>query len=234
MHGEPIPYMLQTDWMVTCLILLSFIAMSWSVKNGKNYLSSHFKSFFVDKKRSSLFDTTSNVGIQYLFILGIVSCVMGGLYIYSYETSTLPHLTTHIPHYFLLFSYIGSIILITLFKLVGYSFINWIFFDKSRNQEWMIAYFDLIIFMSFLLFPIVLSIVYLGMDTEQSQLIILFVLILCKILLFYKCIRNFYIRIYGFFHIILYFCALEILPDLLLINWIDYLNSNLIIKFLVH
>lgn len=231
MHGEPIPYMLHADWMVTCLILLSFLAMSWSVKNGKNYLTNHFKNFFVNKSRGSLFDTTSNLGIQYLFILGFVSCVMGGIYIFSVEIEDHTELCTQIPHYILLSAYIGSLIAFTLAKLIGYSFINWIFFDKHKNKEWIVAYFDIIIFMSFLLFPIILYIVYFGMDTEQSQLIMLFVLILCKLLLFYKCIRNFYIRIYGFFHIILYFCALEILPDLLLINWVEYLNSNLIIKF---
>lgn len=231
MHGEPLPYILQTDWLVTVLMLLSFIAMSWSVVNGKNYLTNHFKNFFANKNRGNLFDTTSNIGIQYLFILGFIACVMGGIYIFSYEISSDPGFSPRISHHIVLLSYIGSTIALLLAKLIGYSFINWIFFDKNRNREWIIAYFDLIILMSFLLFPIILSIVYLNMDTEQSQIIMLFVLVLCKLLIFYKCIRNFYIRIYGFFHIILYFCALEILPDLLMINWVDYLNSNLIIKF---
>ncbi len=47
----------------------------------------------------------------------------------------------------------------------------------------------------------------------------------------YKCIRNFFPHIHGSFHLILYFCALEIVPDLFLWKGIGFINNVLILKF---
>ncbi|MCF2576759.1 DUF4271 domain-containing protein, partial [Phocaeicola barnesiae] len=43
--------------------------------------------------------------------------------------------------------------------------------------------------------------------------------------------RNFFPHIHGSFHLILYFCALEIVPDLFLWKGIGFINNVLILKF---
>ena len=62
-------------------------------------------------------------------------------------------------------------------------------------------------------------------------MVILLVVLFTKILLFYKCIRNFFSYLHGFLHLILYFCTLEIIPDLLLWKGIEYVNKVLILNF---
>lgn len=52
-----------------------------------------------------------------------------------------------------------------------------------------------------------------------------------KILLFYKCIRNFFNHFHGILHLILYFCTLEIIPLLFLWKGLIYINNIFILKF---
>ncbi|MBP3663762.1 MAG: DUF4271 domain-containing protein, partial [Tyzzerella sp.] len=48
--------------------------------------------------------------------------------------------------------------------------------------------------------------------------------------LFWKCFCNFFEKFYGALHLILYFCALEIMPDLILWKGIEMMNNNLILN----
>lgn len=227
MQGEQLPYLLQNDWMITILMVLSFIIMSWSVKNGKTYLVCHLKNFFIHKDRGSLFDKPTSNGSQYLFVQGVVTCILCGVLIYDEQIRNDAILIEHINRGMLLFSYIFSVIGLVILKWLLYTFVNWIFFDKQKNIIWTEAYFDLIILMSFILFPVVLFIIYFDINTEISVLILLLILLISKLLLFYKCIRNFCSHYYGIIHIILYFCALELAPDLMMREWVAFLNSIL-------
>ena len=87
---------------------------------------------------------------------------------------------------------------------------------RDSNIIWLESYFNVVIGAGFLLFPIVLLIVYFDLSPQIAPYFIGFVIIIAKILLFYKCFSNFFTKFYGAFHLILYFCALEILPDFVL------------------
>ena len=53
------------------------------------------------------------------------------------------------------------------------------------------------------------------------------IIIFAKIALFCKCFTNFFGKIHGLVHLILYFCALEILPDLMAWKGIEIVSNNL-------
>ena len=95
----------------------------------------------------------------------------------------------------------------------------------------MIAFFDILVGAGFLLFPLVLLAVYFDLNAETAKILIFIILGITKIMLFYKCIRNFFPHIHGSFHLILYFCALEILPDFVLWKGIILANNILILNF---
>ena len=136
-----------------------------------------------------------------------------------------------VPHYLLLSIYIGYIVFFFVIKWILYSFVNWIFFNKTRNIIWLESYFNVVIGAGFLLFPIVLLIVYFDLSPQIAPYFIGFVIIIAKILLFYKCFSNFFNKFHGAFHLILYFCALEILPDFVLWKGIILANNILVLNF---
>lgn len=231
MAGEPIPYQLRNDFAVTGIVFLCFFLAVYALKNGKKYLYQHIKSFFRHKERAGLFDDTSNFNIRYTLNLGSISCISAGLFVYDFFSKTEPFLFQIVSHYVILFIYIFCVLLTVTGKALLYQFINWVFFDKERNKAWISAYFDLLSGISLVLFPLSLLVVYFNLDFHFSKTFVLTAVISFKILLFYKCIRNFFNHFHGILHLILYFCTLEIIPLLFLWKGLIYINNILILKF---
>ena len=143
MQGQPLPYQLRSDAFVTGIILICFVLFSYSLKNGKKYVLQRIKALF-----------------QYVFTLTIISCVLSGLYIYEYISETDFMLIRSVSNGLMLGIYIGMSLFYISFKWVAYQFVNWIFFDKERNNYWIQTSFDLVSGISFLLFPLMLLIIY--------------------------------------------------------------------------
>ena len=51
MKGEPIPYQLRSDWMVTSVLFLCFILVSYVLAHGKKHLEQQFKNFSLSKRQ---------------------------------------------------------------------------------------------------------------------------------------------------------------------------------------
>lgn len=231
MQGEALPYMLRNDSGLTVILLACFILFSYALRNSKKYLWQRIHSFFVYRERNSLFDEISGTDFKYILLLGMITCICGGFCLYDYFLSLHPLLFRLTPHLLLIGIYIGSCLLLAGSKWVGYSFINWIFFNKEKNKLWIETYFDVLAGSCFLLFPAVLLIFYTDLSPSSAKLLVLIILSFAKILLFYKCIRNFFSRFHGAFHLILYFCTLEIVPDLFLWKGIEKINNILVLNF---
>ncbi len=44
MQGEPLPYLLRSDWLVTLCLFLCFLLYSYALRNGKKYLAQRFRT----------------------------------------------------------------------------------------------------------------------------------------------------------------------------------------------
>ena len=231
MNGEPIPYMLRADWFITCIVLLCFFLGTFVLKDGKKYLLFRIKKLFQGGRKNNHTTIVANAYFHHSIVLNCITYILGGLCLYDYFADHSSYLFTHIPHGLLLTIYIFTVVLFILLKYALYSFINWIFFEKEQNKAWIETYFDVIILGGLLLFPVVLLIIYFDLNFATTKVFILFILIFTKILLFYKCIRNFFKQIHGILHLILYFCALELAPSFLLWEGINYTNLFLFLNF---
>lgn len=231
MSGEAMPYRLRSDGMVTSILFLCFILVSFVLARGKKHLEQQLKNFSSLKDRANLFDDTTASDVRYTLVLVLHACILSGFCIYDYFSDHDLALFRIVPHYLLLSIFIGCIVCFLLLKWLAYNFINWIFFYKTQRIIWVESYANVVIWTGFLLSPIVLLIVYFDLSSQFSFYIIGIVIIIAKILLLYKCINNFFNRIHGFFHLILYFCALEILPDLALWKGIVLANYILVFNF---
>lgn len=234
LSGILMPYQMRSDWLVTSILFLCFILVSFVLSRDMKHLRQQLKNFISNKERASLFDDRTATDMRHTLILVFQACILLGFCVYKYFTNTDVLLFKVVPHYLLLGIYIGFILLFFIFKWVIYSFVNWIFFDKAKNIMWMESYFSIVITVGILLFPIILLIVYFDIISQFAPYFICSVIIIAKILLLYKCVNNFFNKIYGAFHLILYFYALEILPELILWRGISVANNVLILNFLVH
>ena len=91
------------------------------------------------------------------------------------------------------------------------------FFDAASNRRWNDAANLGILATGIFLFPLVLLVVYFDLDFALTRILFLLAFLFIEILLAYMCFCIFFGYAFGWVHLILYFCTLEIAP--LIILW---------------
>ena len=230
-EGTPIPYSPRTDDAISLTLLACFFLSSIALSRGKKFLSQQVKDFVLHRERASIFDSSTAADVRYLLVLILQTCVLSGITFFNYFHDTCPALVSHVSPLLLQGIYVGLCLAYFLLKWLAYMFLGWVFFDKNRTNIWLESYSALIYYVGFALFPFVLFLVYFDLSLTNLIIIGFIILIFAKILMFYKWIKLFFHQISELFFLIVYFCALEIIPCLLLYQGMIQINNILLIKF---
>ena len=230
-EGTPISYSPRTDDAIALTLLACFFLSSIALARGKKFLSQQVKDFVLHRERTSIFDSSKAADVRYLLVLVLQTCVLSGITFLNYFHDTCPALMDHVSSLLLLGIYVGFCLAYFLLKWLLYMFLGWTFFDKNKTNIWLESYSALIYYVGFALFPFVLFLVYFDLSLTNLVIIGSIILIFTKILMFYKWIKLFFHQFSGLFLLILYFCALEIVPCLLLYQGMIQMNNILLIKF---
>ena len=230
-EGTPISYSPRTDDAIALTLLACFFLSSIALARGRKFLSQQVKDFVLHRERTSIFDSSTAADVRYLLVLVLQTCVLSGITFLNYFHDTCPALMDHVSSLLLLGIYVGFCLAYFLLKWLLYMFLGWTFFDKNKTNIWLESYSALIYYVGFALFPFVLFLVYFDLSLTNLVIIGSIILIFTKILMFYKWIKLFFHQFSGLFLLILYFCALEIVPCLLLYQGMIQMNNILLIKF---
>ena len=230
-EGTPISYSPRTDDAIALTLLACFFLSSIVLARGKKFLSQQVKDFVLHRERTSIFDSSTAADVRYLLVLVLQTCVLSGITFLNYFHDTCPALMNQVSPLLLLGIYVGFCLAYFLLKWLIYMFLGWTFFDKNKTNIWLESYSALIYYVGFALFPFVLFLVYFDLSLTNLVIIGSIILIFTKILMFYKWIKLFFHQFSGLFLLILYFCALEIVPCLLLYQGMIRMNNILLIKF---
>ena len=230
-EGTPISYSPRTDDAIALALLACFFLSSIALARGKKFLSQQVIDFVLHRERTSFFDSSTAADVRYLLVLVLQTCVLSGITFLNYFHDTCPALMDHVSSLLLLGIYVGFCLAYFLLKWLLYMFLGWTFFDKNKTNIWLESYSALIYYVGFALFPFVLFLVYFDLSLTNLVIIGSIILIFTKILMFYKWIKLFFHQFSGLFLLILYFCALEIVPCLLLYKGMIQMNNILLIKF---
>ncbi len=230
-EGTPISYSPRTDDAIALTLLVCFFLSSIALARGKKFLSQQVKDFVLHRERTSIFDSSTAADVRYLLVLVLQTCVLSGITFLNYFHDTCPALMDHVSSLLLLGIYVGFCLAYFLLKWLLYMFLGWTFFDKNKTNIWLESYSALIYYVGFALFPFVLFLVYFDLSLTNLVIIGSIILIFTKILMFYKWIKLFFHQFGDLFLLILYFCALEIVPCLLLYQGMIQMNNILLIKF---
>lgn len=230
-QGTPISYSPRTDDAIALTLLACFFLSSIALARGKKFLTQQVKDFVLHRERTSIFDSSTAADVRYLIVLIVQTCVLVGITFFNYFHDTTPVLMERVSPLLLLSIYVGSCLAYFLLKWLLYMFLGWTFFNKNRTNMWLESYSTLIYYVGFALFPFVLFLVYFDLSFTNLIIIGAIILIFTKILMFYKWIKLFFHHFGTLFLLILYFCALEIVPCLLLYQGMIQMNNILLIKF---
>ena len=218
-EGIPISYSPRTDDVIALTLLACFFLSSIALARGKKFLTQQVKDFVLHRERTSIFDSSTAADVRYLLVLVVQTCVLTGIVFFNYFHDTCPMLMTKVSPLLLLGIYVGFCLAYFLLKWLLYMFLGWVE-----------SYSTLIYYVGFALFPFVLFLVYFDLNLTNLVIIGLIILIFTKILMFYKWVKLFFHQLSAAFLLILYFCALEIIPCLLLYQGMIQVNNVLLIK----
>lgn len=230
-EGTPISYSPRTDDAIALTLLVCFFLSSIALARGKKFLSQQVKDFVLHRERTSIFDSSTAADVRYLLVLVLQTCVLSGITFLNYFHDTCPALMDHVSSLLLLGIYVGFCLAYFLLKWLLYMFLGWTFFDKNKTNIWLESYSALIYYVGFALFPFVLFLVYFDLSLTNLVIIGSIILIFTKILMFYKWIKLFFHQFSSLLLLIVYFCALEIVPCLLFYQGMIQMNNILLIKF---
>lgn len=227
--GIPLPYSPHADDGVALVLFGCFFVGAYVLSRCRKYLADQMSDFLLNRERASLF-ATADADVRYKLALMLQTCVLSGLFLFCYFCDVSPALPRQAGPGALLWTYIGLCVVFLALKWLCYIWLGWIFFDKNLLTKWLDSYFTLIYYLGFALFPCVLFAVYFESGTVVSVCFALFLLVLMKILMFYKWLKFFYSNIHGCIVLIFYFCALEIIPCLMLYRLMIQMNECLVLK----
>ncbi len=228
-EGIPIPYSPKLDDGITVTLLGCFILSGYVLSRNRKFLIQLMTDFFLRRERTSIFAIST--GTDYLLLLILQTCILAGICIFNYFINARPELGAQVPPYILPGIYIAVCLLYFFLKWIVYSFLGWIFFNGNQTTLWIESYFTLLYYLGFALFPFVLFFIYFDLSFQIGIITGLILVFFVKLLMFYKWLKFFCNNLHGILLLILYFCALEIIPCFMLYRGVLQLNDYLIIKF---
>ena len=225
---QPLPYSLKSDDLLAGILLACFLFTAFVLSRNSKFLYQLLKNFLLHRERNSIFASSTELDMRLLLALIVQTCVLGGICLYGYSAGACPRLLGHIPAPLLLAIFMGLCCTVLCVKWVLYSVVCWTFFDRAKTGIWFESYSTLLYYLGFALFPLALLIVYFDLSYKIMLILSLFLFLFFKILTFFKWLKLFCNELHGLFLLILYFCALEVIPYFVIYKYAtDYLTKTI-------
>jgi len=228
--GDPLPYTIKGDSVMTTMLLGSFILALIAFANSRRFIYMQAKNFFFEPREGTddVAETTNEYRFQ--FFLMLQTCLLLSIISFIYTQERVADTFLLESQYHLTAIFFGSFAAYFAIKLLLQALINWVFFDRRSNNRWFKSSLFIISAEGIAIFPLVMLMSYFNLSMQSTVTYMAVVIISVKLLSFYKCLIIFFKRNAVFSQIFLYFCALEIMPLLLLygtlVTVIDCLKIN--------
>ena len=210
--GDPIPYSLRHDHVMTSVLLGMFMLTLLLLSHTRGFFMRQVKTFFNMPRTDDVFMPETSSELRCQFFLVAQTALLLGILQFFYTQQYIG--TTFIlqSDYILIGIFFVMILGYFLVRALLYTMVNNVFFSTTKNTQWQKIYLLIVSVEGLMVFPLVLLQVYFDLSAKNVILYFAIVLLLTKLLTFYKSFIIFFRRFGGFLQIILYFCALEIIP----------------------
>jgi hypothetical protein len=211
MAGAPIPYSYANDNLVTSLLIIGFLLIAFAFSRMSNFIVGQAKNFIHPSQNSvSLSETSGEIYMQ--IVLTGLTCIVYALLYYLYATEFLASTYVTSSEYALLGIFLGVFVSYYLLRFGLYTIVNNLFFNSSKNKKFLTSLLYLSSLEGLLLYPALALLAFMHLTTQFAIWYCIIVLFLVKIMTFYKSYTIFFKQNDLFLQIILYFCALEMVP----------------------
>ncbi|MDY6205337.1 MAG: DUF4271 domain-containing protein [Prevotella sp.] len=229
--ADPVPYTLRNDNVITALLLICFIIATISFSKSRRFIVRQAKNFFYTQRRRSTFVAETAGEIRFQIFLIAQTSLLFAIIFFFYTLQYVADTFILSSQYEMLAIYFAAGLGYFLLKTILYSVVNWVFFDSKSNKDWLKSQLFMGGMEGLLLFPLVLLVVYFDLPLRSAIIYIAMTVGVFKLLSFYKCYITFFGRIGHILQIILYFCALEIVPLAFFYGSLVWINDSLKINY---
>ena len=228
--GVLAPYAVSTDNVIAAMLLGCFVMAMVAFSLSRNFIERQIKSFFrVSRSKELAIETNEEMRFQTILIAQ--TSLLGSILYYLFARDLGGGRLSNDTQLGAIGCFFGVFVAYFLFKYLVYGFVNWVFFDRKNNGQWRRTQVFLSSLEGVLLFPIVLLLVYFSLSLHAALIYTLIVMLCVKMLAFYKSYSIFFKRMGASLQIILYFCALELMPLMVLWGILFITDNYLIINF---
>ena len=229
--GDPVPYTIHGDNVLTGLLLLCFMLAVIAYSNVSSFITRQTKSFFLMPHEGTTEVTETATEVRFQFFLVLLTGLMLSLLFYFYTLYFVGETFILESQYHLIIIYLVMVLGYMLMKCLLYSIVNLVFFDSKKNRQWLKSMLFITSIEGILLFPAVILQAYFDISVKNVVIYFTIVLIIVKFLTLYKSYVIFFRQNVFRLQIILYFCALEMRPMLALWSFLVITANSLKINF---
>lgn len=212
--AEELPFSLASNPWIIILLILTFSFFSVSYHRGAKYLHYTLKSIFKVNARGNMFDETTINENQLKMSLLATTFVTEGITIYY---AWIDDMVTNSNYMLLAVALcIITCLLYYLLQRAVYNVLGNIFSDKQQTQLFDESFTAVNLLIGLFFTPMVLLMIFAPNMAQIAVNICFIIYILSRLIIIYKGVRIFSLQLYGLLYLILYLCALEITPILLI------------------
>lgn len=210
--GDPVPYTLRGDNVISMLLLFCFVAGLLAVAKSKAFIGRQAKWFFRTPHSESTTVTETSTEVRFQLFLVLQTALLLSLFQYFYTQTYIGDTFTLESQYQLIAVFLGIWAAYFVLKAMLYTLVNAVFFGLRQNLHWLKSMLFVTAMEGVAMLPAALLQVYFNLSIENVMIYYISVVILGKILALYKCFLTFFRASGAFVQIILYFCTLEMIP----------------------
>lgn len=230
MLGDDVPYSVSSDNTVTALLLGCLVLGMLATSVSRSFIVRQVRNFFyVPRSVADMTETAYEINVQAFLVLQ--TALTAGIFFYLYSRFTLGNDYSLMPQIEVIGIFTAIFAAYFLFKWIAYKVVNWVFFNMKKNEQWSKTWLFLNAAEGLLLFPLLLLQVYFKLPLSAAVICALIVVVLVKLLSLYKCYTIFFRHGRGFVQNFLYFCALEVMPLLVLVSILQIVGNILKVNF---
>ena len=228
--GTPVPYTIKGDDVISSFLLGCFVIAIWAFIRVRSFFIRELKNFFYTHRVATQNSETAKE-LRYELVMVLQTGLLCSILFYFYAVNHIADTFILTFQFALVWLYLLVFLVYFVLKLVLYSFVHQVFWDSKKNTQWVHSFVLLIMMEGIFLLPIALLLVYGDLPLGMMTKCCVSVLILIKILSFYRTYCIFFKQNGLKLQIILYFCALEIPPLLALWGILVMMTNHLKINF---
>ena len=228
--GDPVPYSYANDNLVTSILIIGFLIIMFAFSRMSNFIVGQAKNFIHPSQNSlSLSETSGEIYMQ--IVLTGLTCIVYALLYYLYATEFLATTYVTTSEYVLLAIFLGVFVGYFLLRFALYSMVNNLFFGSNGNKKFLTSLLYISSIEGLMLYPALALLAFMHLPAQNAIWYCIIVLILVKIMTFYKSFTIFFKQNDLFLQIFLYFCALEMVPLMTLWGGLSVIVDILKINF---